>query len=104
MQPSQTEKFELSAGPCAADGYWVTIQGATFRNALGGGFTVPSGHTLEGNWGASGTSWAVGEARQPVPDTLTALWFSYAENKFYQGAFALPQQHLYDLLKQGPGM
>lgn len=101
MQQYQTEKFRLSAGPCAADGYWVTIQSASFINSQGGGFPVPSGHTLEGNWGASGTAWAVGDEFQAVPERLTALWFSYAEDKFYQGDFALPQQKLYELLKQG---
>jgi len=97
----QTEKFRLSAGPCAADGYWVTIQSGSFINSQGGGFPVPSGHTLEGNWGASGTAWAVGDEFQAVPERLTMLWFSYAEDKFYQGEFTLPQEKLYDLLKAG---
>ena len=101
MSAYQTEKFKLSAGPCAADGYWVTIQGGSFLNSLGGGFPVPSGHTLEANWGASGTAWAVGDEMQAVPERLKMLWFSYAENKFYQGDFALPQEKLYHLLKQG---
>ena len=101
MQQYQTEKFKLSAGPCAADGYWVTLQGGSFINSQGAGFPVPSGHTLRGNWGASGTAWAVGDEFQAVPEQLKMLWFSYAENKFYQGDFALPQQRLYDLLKQG---
>ena len=101
MLPSQTEKFKLSAGPCAAADYWVTIQGGTFWNSQGTGFPVPSGHTLQGDWGASGTSWVSGDEMQTVPERLTMLWFSYAEDKFYQGDFTLPQQRLYDLLKQG---
>ncbi len=101
MQKYQTEKFRLVAGPCAADGYWVTIQSGSFINSQGGGFPVPSGHTLEGNWGASGTVWAVGDEYQAVPERLQLRWFSYAEDKFYQGDFALPQENLYHLLKQG---
>ncbi|MGI4863604.1 MAG: DUF2931 family protein [Janthinobacterium lividum] len=97
----QTEKFRLSAGPCAADGYWVTIQGGSFINSQGRGFPVPGGHTLEGNWGASGTAWAVGDEMQAVPERLSMLWFSYAEDKFYQGEFALPQEKIYALLKAG---
>lgn len=76
MQKYQTEKFRLSAGPCAADGYWVTIQSASFINSQGGGFPVPSGYMLRGNWEASGTAWAVGDEMQAVPERLTALWFS----------------------------
>ena len=101
MQKYQTEKFRLTAGPCAADGYWVTIQSGSFINSQDTGFPVPSGHTLEANWGASGTVWAVGDEFQAVPERLTMLWFSYAEDKFYRGEFALPQEKLYNLLKQG---
>jgi len=101
MQKYQTEKFRLSAGPCAADGYFVMIQSASFINSQGTGFPVPSGHVLRSTWGASGTAWAVGDEFQAVPERLAMLWFSYAEDKFYQGEFALPQQKLHDLLKQG---
>ena len=101
MQKYQTEKFRLTAGPCAADGYWVTIQSGSFINSQGTGFPVPSGHTLEANWGASGTAWAGGDELPAVPERLRMLWFSYAEDKFYQGEFALPQEKLYELLKQG---
>ena len=72
-----------------------------FFNAKGRGFPLPSGHTLQGSWGASGTSWAVGDPMQPVPERLKLLWFAYAEDKFYQGDFALPQQDIYRQLKQG---
>ena len=101
MQQYQTEKFKLSAGPCAADGYFVMIQGGSFINSQGTGFPVPSGHVLRGNWGASGTAWAVGDEFQAVPERLKMLWFSYAENKFYEGDFILPQEKLYQLLKAG---
>lgn len=101
MPAYQTEKFKLSAGPCAADGYTVMIQGGTFYNSQGTGFPVPSGHVLEGDWGASGTSWVSGDEMQPVPERLKMLWFSYAEDKFYEGDFALPQEKIYTLLKQG---
>ncbi|MGI4863601.1 MAG: DUF2931 family protein [Janthinobacterium lividum] len=97
----QTDKFELSAGPCTPDGYPATILEGRFSNSLGGSFPVPYGHTLDGNWGRSGIGWAVGDALQPVPDSLELRWFSYTEDKFYEGHFRLPQQHLYELLKQG---
>jgi Protein of unknown function (DUF2931) len=97
----QTEKFVLTAGPCAADGYWVTIQGGAFTCSDGSGFGVPSGHTLEGNWGASGTTASSGDDRHPAPERLSLTWFAYAEDTFYQGQFALPQEKIYQLLKQG---
>jgi hypothetical protein len=101
MHTYQTEKFELTAGPCAADGYWVTIQSGVFIGSDGKAFSVPSGHTLEGNWGMSGTTWSSGDDRHPAPEQLNLTWFSYAEDKFYQGRFLLPQEKIYQLLKQG---
>jgi len=101
MLPYQTEKFVLTAGPCAADGYWVTIQGGAFTCSDGTGFGVPSGHTLRSTWGASGTTWSSGDDRHPAPTRLSLRWFAYAEDKFYKGEFLLPQERIYQLLKQG---
>jgi hypothetical protein len=101
MHPYQTEKFELTAGPCAAEGYPVTIQSGVFIGSDGKGFSVPSGHFLDGDWGASGTTWSSGDDRHPAPERLSLTWFSYAEDKFYQGEFLLPQEKIYHLLKQG---
>ena len=97
----QTDKFRLSAGPCTPDNYPATILEGRFINSLGGSFPLPWGHSLDGNWGKSGIGWAVGEERQPVPDSLELRWFSYTEDKFYEGHFLLPQERLYELLKAG---
>ena len=101
MQPYQTEKFILTAGPCAADGYTAMIQGGAFTGSDGSSFAVPGGHVLEGDWGASGTTWSSGDDRHSAPERLVLTWFAYAEDKFYQGAFALPQERIHALLKQG---
>lgn len=96
-----TDLFPLAAAPCTADGYFVTIHGGEFVRPDGQTFPVPTGHLLEGSWGASGTLWAVGDEQQPAPARLRMLWFSYAEDKFYEGDFALPQAKIHELLKQG---
>ena len=101
VSASVPDKFKLTAGSCAPEGYWATIQSGFFSGPQGGGFPVPAGHTLEGSWGTSGTVWAVGKKMQPVPEHLELLWFSYTENKFYKGDFSLPQARLRTLLAQG---
>jgi len=97
----QTEKFSLSASPGCADGYPATILEGRFINSAGGSFPVPYGHFLTSSWNASGVSWVVGEEMQAVPELLEIRWFSYTENKFYEGRFPLPQERIYKLLKQG---
>ena len=101
LAPYQTEKFRLSAGPATADNYPVTIDRGRFINSGGTGFPVPYGHFLESSWEGSGIGWAVGDDFQAVPDSLEIRWFSYTEDKFYEGHFLLPQEKIYALLKQG---
>jgi hypothetical protein len=98
---SHADKFRLSAVPGAADGYTATIDEGRFITPGGGSFPVPWGHTLEGNWGGSAIGWVVGDELQPAPDSLEIRWFSYAEDKFYEGHFLMPQQRIHALLKQG---
>jgi len=93
--------FRLSASPGCTDGYPATIDEGRFLTPGGGSFPVPYGHFLEGDWGGSAVGWAVGEERHPAPDGLEIRWFSYADDKFFQGKFLLPQQRLHALLAQG---
>lgn len=101
MTPASSDKFKLSAGPCAAKGYPMTIHLGDFVCSNGENFPVPSGHYLQGAWGASSRHWSIGDELHPVPATLRILYFSYAENKFYEGQFSLPMDKIHALLKQG---
>ena len=98
---TSADKFELTVGPCAAEGYFVTIHGGAFIGPGGGVLPVPAGQTLEGDWAESGTVSDEGVEPRPAPERLKLLWFSYAENKFYEGDFQLPQARLQALLQQG---
>ena len=101
MPSYQTDLFKLSAGPCAAKGYPMTIHIGNFVRSDGKTFPVPSGHYLEGGWGRSSTAWAVGNENQPAPASLEILYYSYLEDVLYEGHFELPQQRLHALLQQG---
>lgn len=98
---SAAEKFVLAAGPCAAKGYPMTIEVGKFSGPDGSSFPVPSGHYLEGDWGVASRVWAVGDEQQPAPARLDLLYFSYAEDRFYEGSFALPTAQLQAQLHAG---
>ncbi|RZK28283.1 MAG: DUF2931 family protein, partial [Hymenobacter sp.] len=100
MELDLSERFTLSASPGCADGYPATIDEGRFINP-GGSFPVPYGHFLDSGWGGSAIGWSVGDPLQTAPDSLEIRWFSYTEDKFYEGHFLLPQQRIYALLKQG---
>ena len=97
----QTDRFRLSASPGCANGYPARIAEGRFITSDGGSFPVPYGHFLDGDWGGSAVGWAVGDEMQPAPESLEIRWFSYTENKFYEGHFLLPQARIHALLKQG---
>jgi hypothetical protein len=99
LEAYQTEEFDLAAAPAAAEGYPMEIMEGRFMTSDGKSFTV-SPSFLEGDWGLSAIGY-VGDPLQPAPDSLELRWFSFPEDKLYEGYFALPQRQLYALLKQG---
>jgi len=101
METSQDEKFELSASACTVIGNPIEVVEGNCTSPGGGSFHVPAGYFLESDWNGSGTVEMMGDAYNTAPDSLHLLWYSYAEDKFYQGDFALPRQRIYTLLKNG---
>ena len=102
IQPTP-ERFRLSAAPAAAEGYPMEVIDGYFLPAAGTGSTGISiaPEFLEGDWGRSAIVWGVGNPMQPVPERFWVSWYSYTEDKFYEGHFLLPQQRLTELLRQG---
>ncbi|WP_262895749.1 DUF2931 family protein [Hymenobacter ruricola] len=101
--PPPPESFRLSAAPAAAEGYPMEVIDGYFLPAAGNGSTgIPiAPEFLEGDWGHSAISWGVGNPIQPVPERFWVRWYSYPEDKFYEGHWLLPGQHLTELLRQG---
>ncbi len=52
-------------------------------------------------WGSAFPFLTKGEERKPVPDTISATWFSYVEKKFYAAKIKLPIEKLTKLFKDG---
>ena len=71
-----------------------------FRWAGGGSLYIPSA-TLHGGWGRAVSLHVVGDELKPLPDSVEVLFFSFLENKFYQGRFALPRDSIARLFREG---
>jgi hypothetical protein len=100
LKPYQTERFDLTAGPAAAEGYPMEIEEGRFTTS--DGKSIPFGaEFLEGDWGLAHSVVVSGDGTAPAPDSLEVRWFSYPEDKFYQGRWPMPQQRIHDLLRQG---
>lgn len=91
--------FEITAGP-AAEGYPIEVVEGRFTTSDGNRIPV-SPDFLEGDWGTSHTTYVSGDGTAPAPDNLEVRWFSYTEDKFYEGHWLLPQQRMHTLLQQG---
>ena len=101
--PHTIERFRLSAAPAAAVGYPMQVLDGHFLppgSPVNAGFPIAPEY-LAGKWGLSAISWGVGDPMQPVPERFWVRWYSYTEDKFYEGHFLLPQARLAALLRQG---
>ena len=101
MEPSLTEKFKLSADVGTTPGNPVEVVAGALTSPGGGSMHVPAGYFLEGDWIGGGTAEMLGDDYHAAPDSLHLLWYSFAEDKFYQGDFSLPRARIYALLKAG---
>lgn len=69
--------------------------------ADGSSIYIPDKKVFNNGWGNYGSTHIVGEEFKPLPVKLAVVWFSYVENKFYEGNFDLPAEKLENIFKQG---
>jgi hypothetical protein len=62
---------------------------------------VPAGKIVNNGWGEVGSRRLVGEEQKGVPQSLTAAWFSYTEDQFFEGTIELPHAELTQLFASG---
>lgn len=62
---------------------------------------VPAGKIVNNGWGEIGSRRLVGTPLKPVPQRLTAAWFSYTEDQFFAGTLELPPAELTRLFEDG---
>lgn len=99
----QLEKFEWLAETSADSLCPVEVYHGSFTVTDGNTHWIPSGEYLNDQWGGYGAVYAVGDDKRKIPESMQITWFSYAENKFYQGDFNLPQKKIYDIFKKDYG-
>jgi hypothetical protein len=67
----------------------------------GGSIYIPDRRDAANGWGEIGSIHVVGDAMRPTPSELRLTWFSYAEDRFYSGVFALPRDRIEAHFKSG---
>jgi len=96
-----TPMFEWLPTEAAPDRFPVHLIRGDLFFADGNSVYVPDGRDVANGWGMRGSTHIVGEVEKPVPVRLELEWFSYTEDRFYQGAFALPAEEMTALFSAG---
>lgn len=94
-------EFDWLASESSPKYYPMEVIKGTFHFQQGGGVYVPSGSFIyELPWGEYHSVHISGAALKPVPNQLSITFFSYTENKFYQGEFDLPYDKILTLFQE----
>lgn len=67
----------------------------------GGAAQLPGGRLAMNGWGRRGSTRLAGVAAKPAPEALALTWFSFREDRAYQGRFPLPQVRIAALMAEG---
>jgi hypothetical protein len=92
--------FEWLPTECADERYPMQLIAGELH---GGGqiVPVPTSKIVNNGWGGIGSRRIVGDQRKPVPERLTAAWFSFVEDQFFAGTLELPHAELTQLFTAG---
>ncbi len=100
MKETAMTEFDWLASESSPKYYPMEIIRGTFHFPQGGGQYIPAGSFIyELPWGQHHSVHLSGAALKPVPNKLTITFFSYTENKFYQGEFDLPYDKILKLFQ-----
>jgi hypothetical protein len=97
---AQMTRFDWLASNSAPAGCPMEITSGAFIFPDGGSLYIPP-KGLHAGWGNRVSIHVVGEDTKPLPDQMRITFFSYLENKFYEGTFPLPQALLTKLFSEG---
>ena len=62
---------------------------------------VPDQRVVDNGWGETGSTHVVGDKNKALPRKVSLTWFSFTEDRFYAGTFALPLDRMAPLLDRG---
>jgi hypothetical protein len=94
-------KFDWLPSECAPADYPARIVRGGLVFGDGRSIYIPGDMLINNGWGAFGSTHVVGPRLKPVPVLLDLSWFSFLENCFYSGSFALPSERMLTMFSAG---
>ncbi|MCM8532327.1 MAG: DUF2931 family protein [Lentisphaeraceae bacterium] len=96
-----SKKYEWLATESAPKNYPMQIIYGAFICPNGYVQKVPHSKIINEGWGTIISHWIIGDRFKPLPSKLEITWFSFTENKFYDGEFDLPLDKITALMNEG---
>lgn len=94
-------RFEWTSTNSAPAAYPVELLRAELTLADGTDYYIPDRRVIHHGWGKPGATHFVGAAEKALPVRLSATWFSYVEDRFYEIDTELPADAFLELANQG---
>ncbi len=98
---STLTKFDWQASEGAPENYPMELVAGRLSFPDNNSLYIPNGVTLHHGWGDGRSSHIVGPDLKSLPNRLSVTFFSYTENQFYDGTFALPYDRILALFQAG---
>lgn len=93
------EEANYGTNATCAPQYPITLYQGVFY-APNEEFVLINERNLNGPWGASGSSYAVGDGFEPIPNKFKVGFYSDAEDAFFEGEFELPYENIKSLFAE----
>lgn len=97
----EMSKFNWLASESAPKGYPMQIISGSFYDKHGEAYIIPARKKINDGWGTEVSIHVVGEEEKSLPIRLDILYFSYAENSFFEESFELPESKIHSMFKDG---
>jgi hypothetical protein len=98
---NKMDKYEWLPTESSFENFPMRIVAGDFIFNDGTSIYIPSSKIIYNGWGVIGSTHIVGDKLKPLPAKIKISWFSFAEDKFYSGAFTLPYDKITILFKKG---
>ncbi|MEW4364256.1 DUF2931 family protein [Aliikangiella maris] len=99
--PMKKTKFNWLASDSGPEGFPMQIIKGDFELVDGSSLFIPDRRVLFGGWGMGDSTYVVGADYKALPTHVSVRFYSYTEDAFYQGRFALPYDEILAYFQAG---
>jgi hypothetical protein len=97
----QQKKYSWIPTECTPDNYPIQIYTGDLFYGSDRSIYIPARSAVNNGWGQEGSADVAGDEYKEAPDSLQISWYSFVENKYYEGGFRLNYKLLDSLFNAG---